>query len=379
MTQTDITSTNDLRDLNTPDGFSYQDMPEYKISIIISCYNGEKYIPALIHNLKRQTIGFEDLEVIFVDDCSKDHSAETLRSYEKKYPNIHMIRLPKNSGGASRPRNTGLKNAHGEYVMFLDIDDPITLNGIEKAYEAITLYDADFVISNALLLLNGAYYKLNDFCQKIIKSDNSSTGYSNMIIVGMLISREFLLKNNIRFKEIRLGEDELFALESYVKTRKAFYTIPDPILIYNYKISSDSVTHNITTDHMLTLLDNLDHMMHICKRLNREFKKDMYANYIPVVYSFLFHLRCFDKKNVIKIFRQLNRTQNKYKRFSSAVKGLIKPVYNLISKGHYTAAFLITKAVYLIYDTPLFIKLFRFKNTKKLSKEEYEKLKGVLP
>ncbi len=377
MIQTDATP--EFCKNNTADDLTCSKHPQYKVSLIFSCYNGEKYIPALIDNFKKQTIGFENLELIFVDDCSKDHSVDVIKSFEEKYSNIHLIRLPKNSGGASRPRNTGLEHATGRYVMFLDIDDLITLNGIEKTYEAITSYDADFVRSNVLCLSNGAYHKFSDFCKKIIKEDNRGTRYSHMGSVAVLMSRQFLMDNHLRFREIRIGEDLSFALEAYVKTRKPFYTIPDPVLIYNNEPSSDSVTHSVKTGHLLDFIDNLDDMMLICARLNKEFKKDMYANYIPLIYSFLFQLTRFEKRNVIKIFRRLNKTQNKYKRFSPAVKGLFKPAYNLISKGHYEVAFIMTKTVYLLYDTPLFIRLFRLRNTIELSKDEYKMLKDVLP
>ena len=93
---------------------------EYKISIIIPVYNAEKYIKKSLDSIIKQTIGFEHLEVIMVDDGSTDSSGEIMDEYAAEYENFKSIHLQENSGAAGKPKNCGLDHATAEYLMFLD-------------------------------------------------------------------------------------------------------------------------------------------------------------------------------------------------------------------------------------------------------------------
>ena len=95
-------------------------MPE--ISIIIPVYNGADFIKRCYNSIKNQT--FKDFEIIFVDDESKDNSLEILRELEKNDNKVKVFsQKNKKQGGA---RNTGLKNANGSYISFIDADDFIS-------------------------------------------------------------------------------------------------------------------------------------------------------------------------------------------------------------------------------------------------------------
>ena len=95
----------------------------YKISVIVPVFNVENKIMNAFNSILNQTIGFENLEVIFVDDNSTDDSKNIIKSLENKYDNVKSIFLSKNSGYAGKPRNIGIKNATANYLMFLDPDD----------------------------------------------------------------------------------------------------------------------------------------------------------------------------------------------------------------------------------------------------------------
>lgn len=90
------------------------------VSVITPVYNVEKVIGKTIESVLAQE--YDDLEIVLVDDCSKDNSAEVIAGYTAKYPNIVYHRLEKNAGAAVA-RNTALKLARGRYVAFLDSDD----------------------------------------------------------------------------------------------------------------------------------------------------------------------------------------------------------------------------------------------------------------
>lgn len=117
------------------------------VSIIIPCYNSSKYLPQCFLSLVRQSIGIQNLELIFIDDASTDEGAtwSLLEEFETAFPdNIIIIQSGENmrQGGA---RNIGLSYATGEYIFFCDADDWLELNAIEHLYQAAIEHNADIV------------------------------------------------------------------------------------------------------------------------------------------------------------------------------------------------------------------------------------------
>ena len=95
----------------------------YKVSVIIPVYNAEDTLKNAVDSVVNQTIGFENIELILVDDNSSDGSKEIISDYANEYDNVKPIFLSKNSGSPSMPRNVGIDNATAPYLMFLDNDD----------------------------------------------------------------------------------------------------------------------------------------------------------------------------------------------------------------------------------------------------------------
>ena len=104
---------------------------KYKFSIIIPCYNIEKYISKTLESVFNQT--FKDFEIILINDGSKDNTGEILDDYSKKYKRIKVVH--KENEGVSEARNIGIRNATGEYIYFLDGDDLIENTLLERANE----------------------------------------------------------------------------------------------------------------------------------------------------------------------------------------------------------------------------------------------------
>lgn len=105
----------------------------FKISTIIPVYNTEKYLEETVESILCQTIGFaENIQLIFVNDCSTDQSGKLCEAFQSRYPhNVVYINKEKNAG-ASAARNTGLKAAKGNYVNFLDSDDKWSANAYQR-------------------------------------------------------------------------------------------------------------------------------------------------------------------------------------------------------------------------------------------------------
>lgn len=106
-----------------------------KLSVIVPCYNVEKYLKACIDSILKAKI--DDMEIILVNDGSKDNTLAICLDYEKKYPDLIKV-IDKENGGLSDARNAGIAKAKGEYLAFIDSDDTINKNFIkdmvEKAY-----------------------------------------------------------------------------------------------------------------------------------------------------------------------------------------------------------------------------------------------------
>ena len=113
-----------------------------KVSIIVPVYNVEKYIERCISSLVNQTL--DDIEIIIVNDGSTDNSERIIKKYEKKYKNVKYY--TKENGGMSSARNYGLKYASGVYISFVDSDDYIEEDMIEKLYNKAVKGDFDLVV-----------------------------------------------------------------------------------------------------------------------------------------------------------------------------------------------------------------------------------------
>ena len=118
---------------------------KFKFSIVSAVYNVEKYIGETIESIINQDIGFEDnVQLILVDDCSKDKSFEICRSYAEKFPkNIIAVQLPKNSGNASTPRNTAMQYVEGKYINCTDSDDILTTNTLSLVWDFFEEHESE--------------------------------------------------------------------------------------------------------------------------------------------------------------------------------------------------------------------------------------------
>ncbi|TGM51347.1 glycosyltransferase family 2 protein [Leptospira vanthielii] len=116
-----------------------------KVSVIMPAYNAVGFLEDSVLSLTNQT--FKDWELLLVDDCSKDKTAELAMQLAKKDKRIIFIQKDKNSGSADT-RNIGIKKASGEYIAFLDADDLWDINFLESMISHIELYKAPFAFSS---------------------------------------------------------------------------------------------------------------------------------------------------------------------------------------------------------------------------------------
>lgn len=221
----------------------------YKISVILPAYNVDRYIRECIESVVNQTIGFENIQLIIVDDCSTDKTYEIAQEYESKYENCRVIHLDSNSGSAGKPRNEGIKIATGKYLMFADPDDFFELTAFETMYNAIEDKKADFIISNWNYTdIDGTKWEKPVFDAerfhnfKLSIHDYGDSFYiMNSSMCNKIFDREFIEKNQIRCLEYVPGEDTYFSMCAFLEAKNVYY-IEDIIYYYRQRDKSDSLS-----------------------------------------------------------------------------------------------------------------------------------------
>lgn len=215
-----------------------------KVSIIIPVYNVSKYIERCLKSALDQT--WKDLEIILVDDCTPDDSMYIARSVLETSSRSNMVTILKHekNRGLSAARNTGIRQAKGDYLYFLDSDDYLPVNSIELLADAAIRHNVDFVIGEfavvgtfrkipPLLLNTGLLYD-----NKAVLSTFSKAQWPVMAC-NKLVSSSFLLKENLFFKEGLLHEDDLWSFMVACKACSAYVVKRET---YFYYLQPDSIT-----------------------------------------------------------------------------------------------------------------------------------------
>ena len=107
-------------------------MNKYQITVVIATYNSGNYLNEFMESMKKQSIGFQNIEIIFVDDNSSDENTlNLLKQLDKSYDNVCSVFLDVNSGFPGTGRNVGLNLSNSDYIIFCDHDDTYVENAFE--------------------------------------------------------------------------------------------------------------------------------------------------------------------------------------------------------------------------------------------------------
>ena len=179
-----------------------------KISVIVPVYNVEQYLPQCLDSIINQT--YKDLEIICVDDGSPDNSGKILDEYAKKDNRIKVIH--QENGGLSEARNTGLDNATGDWISFVDSDDYVALDYYETMIKAVKENGAD-VVQCGHSVFSTQVDKTFSYKTKTVEGfiniiKNLKRGY----VWNKLWKAELIQKNNLRFYPKIYIEDILFSI-----------------------------------------------------------------------------------------------------------------------------------------------------------------------
>lgn len=234
------------------------------VSVIIPLYNAGKYIRQCLISVL--TSKFKDYEVLVVDDCSTDNSVAEV---EKLLPHfdgrLRLLHTEKNSGGAGVPRNVGIRNATGKYILFLDADDFLLPTALDNLFELAEDFQADVVHTEKFLVFNDA--GKGKFRWEELKLERHETGacveeptlepedlaerikrYVDgkylWVPWGKLYRRAFLLDNNILFPQMKNSSDMVYCFECLCLARR-YLRVPHVTNIY--RVFEGSTSRKVVT------------------------------------------------------------------------------------------------------------------------------------
>ena len=236
------------------------------VSIVIPSYNVEKYIERGILSCLQQT--YQNIEVIIVDDGSTDQTTDIIEKYAILDRRIKLIR--KRNGGVSSARNVGLKNISGDYVIFLDSDDWLEINAIEKLLLLQKEYPDSFILTDLFIVYhdkNGKEKRVfrgkgRTFSQASREEALENVGTSRYALVSAcykLFDTTIIRECNLLFDEtLYHGEDGLFVFEYLKHVNKIAYS---PIALWDILEREGSATTAGYNKKMLTAHVSIDKML----------------------------------------------------------------------------------------------------------------------
>ncbi|HFU9289156.1 TPA: poly(ribitol-phosphate) beta-N-acetylglucosaminyltransferase [Staphylococcus aureus] len=185
-----------------------------KFSVIVPTYNSEKYITELLNSLAKQDFPKTEFEVVVVDDCSTDQTLQIVEKYRNKL-NLKVSQLETNSGGPGKPRNVALKQAEGEFVLFVDSDDYINKETLKDAAAFIDEHHSD------VLLIKMKGVNGRGVPQSMFKETAPEVTLLNSRIIYTLSPTTLLKDNDIYFpEELKSAEDQLFTMKAYLNANR---------------------------------------------------------------------------------------------------------------------------------------------------------------
>ena len=327
------------------------------ISIIVPVYNTENYLEKCLYSLVNQT--YKNIEIIIIDDGSPDNSMNIIQKFVLADNRVKVI--SQKNQGLSGARNTGMNNANGDYIMFIDSDDWIEIDTCEKAINASEKYNADVVFWPYIKEFSDLQ-KDNYLFDKteIIWSEKNINQLSRRMVglVGDELANPQSIDNlvtawgklykksvigDVRFTDTKIigTEDALFNIEEFLGINSAVY-IPD-LLSHYRKDNESSLTHNYKKKLVSRWREMYSRIKFLLDR------NDMSREY----YDALKNRICFGL-----IGLGINLAEDKKMSF----KEKKKEIYNILSMKHYQIALKDLDFSYLPIQWKVFFKLAKNNN-----------------
>ena len=304
-----------------------------KVSVVVPVYNVEKYLDKCLTSLVNQTL--KDIEIIVVNDGTKDNSQDIIDRYVKKYKNIKSYIKP--NGGLSSARNYGIEKCKGEYIAFLDSDDYVNSNMYEVLYNKAKTEDFDITVCN----VNYIYDNYTKTTTSKVKNDIKIKEEIKKSMIDIYPSawnklyKKELFENNIYFKEGVWYEDVefLYRLYPYINSIGVTHDY-----LINY-VQRDGAITKTFDERVFHYIENWNGILKFYKdnNLYEEYKKEIEYCYIRYLYATFINVSSnFTDKNLynkaveeaIKNVKENFPNYRKNKYFYKSLKGLYLLLFN---------------------------------------------------
>ena len=322
-------------------------------SIIVTTYNDAKYIDKCLLEIKKQCN--DETELIIVDDGSND---DTISICKNRIIGIKNVRIIVNEHqGLSNSRNVGIKQASGEYIVFVDGDDWIGNNYISKATKLVKQNKYDVILIDTIKYFeDNDNYRLENFSFEhldLFPSELTSSLLINNNICGrawrIIVKKNFLINHSIFFSPGILHEDEEWVTRVFNEYNTIFYAKG---IQYYYRKHKNSITSNKTIKNYLDLLYVARRLFDFIKKYNVNYEH--YTQYV--------------------IFRCIRNSFSNYFKFNNAEKMLLKKwYYDNIEVYKYGVNYTLKlRLLYFIFGYKIGIVLYRKLFKIKLDRKDVE-------
>jgi glycosyltransferase involved in cell wall biosynthesis len=299
-----------------------------KVSVLMNCYNGEKYLSETLESLKAQT--FDDYEVVFIDNCSTDGSAEMAKAFGERlnyYKTDENIPL-----GAAR--QFGIKHCQSRYVAFLDTDDIWLPHALQTLYGAIS--------SGDYALAYGHQYLIDKDSKDIGEIRNLYAGqkghfFSKLLkqfdipLVASIIDKDKMLSMNLNFDENIFGSEE-YCLFVQMSVESKFIAIDDYLVKYRVH---NSLTMKLNDKIHKERFYTLDKIIHEHEGIKEEYPKEFQEAYARGAYYKAQYL--MSQGESLHAFKSLSKYMFVDLRYFilSLLTLLPAPIWNYVQKKKY--------------------------------------------
>lgn len=349
-----------------------------KVSILVPCYNVEKYLPECLDSIVGQTLN--DIEIICINDGSRDSTLDIIKDYAKRDNRIVII--DKENEGYGKSMNRGLDVARGEYIGIVESDDWVEPDAFETLYNAAKKNKADMVKADFVFFDNDTRVETpcwsigiaNDLMGKVFCPTEQNpeiiwTGHPS--IWTCLYSNKMVQENNIRFAPTpgAAFQDMGFKPKTFVASKRFFY-VPRVVLHYrkhannsdknNGKIFAVSDAHDDTDKWSVDNMPNskkLNKIMNRCRFANyvwnlrrlsggpkHEFRKRFTSEFRAYYATGALDKTHFDDKSWLKLLCVIH-PHNPIYPIARAFITIISPIYKTRIRGGYKIWYLFSKIV----------------------------------
>ncbi|CAM5229052.1 glycosyltransferase family 2 protein [Streptomyces fumanus] len=231
-----------------------------KVSIVVPVYNAGPYLERSAPSLLHQTIGQDAYEIVYVDDGSTDGSGARLDALAARHPGRVRVLHQENSGWPGRPRNVGVREARGEYVQFVDQDDELAPDALERLHRIAARNRSDIVLGRVAGTMAGPS---NVFKRTVERCTAADAPLFESLTPHKMFRRDFLLSHGIAFPEGRVRlEDQVFMARAYVRAETVSILAGPPCYLWNRREDGGNTSSRATSPetyygHLRTVVEEI--------------------------------------------------------------------------------------------------------------------------